>query len=111
MTDNTKLIAELKRRADFPEDVPDRAFLVGIRHLLSQAAVALEATESFYAELGASMLPAHIRQQLEEQNAGLAAVIEQANLVLHDTSLPIHTRNDEAATILAAAAMREGRDA
>ncbi len=38
-----RIIAELRRRANLPKDAPERAYLVGIRHLLTEAAEALEA--------------------------------------------------------------------
>lgn len=44
-SDRDRLVAELRRRANLPADVPDKAFLVGIRHLLKSAASAIE--ESF----------------------------------------------------------------
>jgi len=38
--------------------------------------------------------------RMKAERDGLAAVIEQAIAALHDTSVQIHTRNDDAATIL-----------
>lgn len=40
--DRSALVGELRRRANFPSNVPDKAWLIGIRYLLRQDADALE---------------------------------------------------------------------
>ncbi|WNN95136.1 hypothetical protein SEA_MAGRITTE_185 [Microbacterium phage Magritte] len=37
-----RIVQELRRRANFPKDVPERAYLIGIRFLLTEAADAIE---------------------------------------------------------------------
>lgn len=44
-SDTGRLVGELRRRANLPADVPEKAFLVGIRHLLKSAADAIDAPQ------------------------------------------------------------------